>query len=82
MINRLHQAGIVPKKHILDNEVFETIKEMIRDQYHMTMDFVPPGCHRRNAAELTIRNFKAPFLSVLRGVADNFPMQLWDQLLV
>ena len=39
------------------------------------------GCHRRNAAKVAIRNFKAHFLSILAGVANNFPMQLWDKLL-
>ena len=47
----------------------------------MEMELVPPGCHRRNAAEVAIRNFKSHFLSVLAGVADDFPMQLWDRLL-
>ena len=42
---------------------------------------MPPGCHRRNAAEVAIRNFKAHFLSVLAGVADDFPPSLWDRLL-
>ena len=45
------------------------------------MELVPPGCYQRNAAEVAIRKFKAHFLSLLAGVADNFPMQLWDQLL-
>jgi len=31
--------------------------------------------------EVAIRNFKAHFLSVLAGVADNFPPSLWDRLL-
>jgi hypothetical protein len=30
---------------------------------------VPPGCHRRNAAEVAIRNFKTCFPSILAGVA-------------
>ena len=47
----------------------------------MTLELVPPGCHRRNAAEVAIRNFKAHFLSVLAGVADDFPFKLWDELL-
>ena len=71
----------MPTQHVLDNEVSESMKEMIRDQYHMTMELVPLGCHRRNAAEVVIRNFKAHFLSVLAGAADDFPMQLWDQLM-
>jgi hypothetical protein len=41
---------------------------------------VPPGCHRRNAAKVAIRNFKAHFLSVLAGVSNDFPLNLWDKL--
>ena len=55
LLTRLKQANIVPKKHVLDNEVSETMKELIRDQYQL--ELVPPGCHRRNAAEVAIRNF-------------------------
>ncbi len=43
---------------------------------------MPPGCHRCNAAEVAIHNFKANFLSVLAGIADNFPPNLWDRLLL
>eukprot|EP00804_Cyclotella_cryptica_P013004 CCRYP_002334-RA/>CCRYP_002334-RA protein AED:0.29 eAED:0.29 QI:0/0/0/1/1/1/2/0/658 len=39
------------------------------------------GCHRRRAAEVAIRNFKSHFLSILAGVADDFPLKLWDKLL-
>ena len=42
MMLRLKRAGIVPKKHVLDNEVSQSVKVMIRDQYHMTMELVPP----------------------------------------
>jgi hypothetical protein len=45
------------------------------------MELVPPGCHRQNAAEIAICNFKLHFLSVLAGVADDFPQNLWDRLL-
>ena len=78
LMMRLKRAGIIPKKHILDNEVSEAMKAIIRDEYRMEMELVPPGCHRRNAAEVAIRNFKAHFLSVLAGTADNFPPSLWD----
>jgi hypothetical protein len=78
---RLKRAGIVPKKHILDNEVSEAMKAVIKDEYQMEMELVPPGCHRRNAAEVAIRNFKAHFLSVLAGTAKDFPASLWDRLL-
>ena len=67
MMTRLKWAGIVPKKHVLDNEVSEAMKAIIRDEYHMEMELVPPGFHLRNTAEVAIRNFKAHFLSVLAG---------------
>ena len=81
MMNRLKRAGIIPKKQILDNEVSEAMKTIIRDEYKMELELAPPGCHRRNAAEVGIRNFKAHFLSVLAGTAGDFPRHLWDRLL-
>ena len=81
LILRLKRAGSVPKKHVLDNEVSEAMKNHIRDDLKLNMELVPPGCHRRNAAEVAIRNFKSHFLSVLAGTADNFPPSLWDRLL-
>ena len=54
MMLRLKQAGILPQKHILDNEVSNTMKTIIRDEYKMKLELVPPGCHRRNAAEVAI----------------------------
>ena len=81
LMDRLRRANITPKKHVLDNEVSAAMKSLIRDEYKMELELVPPGCHRRNAAEVAIRNFKAHFLSVLAGVAEDFPLQLWDRLL-
>merc|ERR1712197_187064 len=81
LVKRPKRAKIIPRKHVLDNEVSENMKELIRSTYNMELELVPPGCHRRNAAEVAIQNFKAHFLSILAGVADDFPMQLWDCLL-
>ena len=78
---RLNRAGIKPKKHVMDNEVSNSMKTLIKDDYKMELELVPPGCHRRNAAEVAIRNFKAHFLSILAGTADDFPLTLWDRLL-
>ena len=74
--------GIVPKKHVLDNEVSESMKAMLRDEYHMQMELVPPGCHKYNAVEVAMPNFKAHFFRIIVGVTDNSPIQLWDQLLL
>ena len=57
------------------------MREHIQDECKVKLELVPPGCHRCNAAEVAIRNFKAHFLSVLAGVADDFPPSLWDRLL-
>ena len=81
MMILLKHAEIIPQKHILDNEVSTAMKNIIRDEYKMKLELVPPGCHRRNAAEVAIRNFKAHFLSVLAGTAEGFPPSLWDRLL-
>ena len=80
-IKRLKRAGVVPKKHVLDNKISESMKDMIRDEYKMQVELVPPGCHRQNAAEVAIQNFKTHFLSVLAGTAKAFSLLLWDCLL-
>jgi hypothetical protein len=73
LLLRLKQAGIVPKKQVLNNEVSENMKNHIRDTCKFNTELVPPGCHRRNAVEVAIRNFIAHFLSILAGVADISP---------
>lgn len=77
----LQLADIAPKKDVHDNEISDAMKNLIHDEYKMELELVPPGCHRRNAAEEAIQNSKSHFLSILAGAADNFPMQLWDRLL-
>jgi hypothetical protein len=57
------------------------MKNHIGDMCKLDMELVPPGCNRRNAAKVAIHNFKAHFLSILDGVADNFPPKIWDRLL-
>ncbi len=81
LLLQLKRAGIVSKKHVLDNKVSDNVKIHIRDMCKFDIELVPPGCHQRNAAEVAIRNFKAHFLCILAGVADNFPPSLWDRLL-
>ena len=46
MIHRLKRAGIVPQKHILENEVSTSMKTIIIDEYKMKMELLPPGFHR------------------------------------
>ena len=83
IITRLQRSGIIPKKHILENEVSESLNKIIQDEYKMQMELVPPGTQNSNASEvdITIRNFKAHFLSVIAGTARYFTPSLWDRLL-
>ncbi len=81
LLLRLKRAGITPKKHVLDSKVSDNLKKHICDTCKLDMDLVPPICHRCNAAKVAIRNIKVHFLSVLAGVADDFPPNLWDWLL-
>ncbi len=62
LLLRLKWAGIVPKKHVLDNEVSTNMK--ICDTCKLDMELVPPGCDRHNTAKVAIRNFKAHFLGI------------------
>ena len=50
LLLQLKRAGIVPKKHVLDNEVSENMKNHIHDTCKLDMELVPPGCHRCKAA--------------------------------
>ena len=81
LVMQLKRAGIVPRKHVIDNEVSDAIKEVVRDKYKMEMELVPPRCHRCNAAEVAVRNFKDNFLKFLAGIAEDFSLNLWDRLL-
>ena len=48
----------------------------------MTTKLFPPAVHRRNAAERAIRTFQNHFIAGLCSVDKDFPLHLWDQLLV
>ena len=52
-------VGIVPKKHILNNECSEDTKQLIRETCRLKL--VQPYCHRCNAAEVVIKKNQSPF---------------------
>ena len=41
LVMRLKRAGIVPKKHVLDNEVSDAMKDVICNKYKMEMKLYP-----------------------------------------
>ncbi len=49
LLLHLQRAGIFPKKHVMDNEVSENMKNHIKDNCRLTVELIPPGCHQQNA---------------------------------
>jgi hypothetical protein len=45
LLLHLRQAGIVPKKHVMDSKVSENMKNHIKDNCRLTVELIPPGCH-------------------------------------
>jgi hypothetical protein len=81
LVKRLQQANIHPRKHVLDNKISKNMKQHIKKNYNFELEMVLPGCHRQNAAEVAIRNYKSHFLRVLAGTVESFPLHLCDRLL-
>ena len=78
--SRLTKAGFKPKLHRLDNECSDLLKLDLKSK-GLDFQLVPPGCHRRNAAERAIRTFKNHFIAGLCSVNPKFPIGLWCRLL-
>ena len=78
LIEKLRREGYAPKKHILDNECSEELKEVIQERCKLQL--VPPGSHRANLAEVTIKAWKQHFVSILARTAPDFPRSSWDEL--
>ena len=76
----LTQAGLKPRLQRLDNECSKILKQFMHEQ-DVDFQLVPPGMHRRNAAERSIRTFQNHFIAGLCSVDKNFPLHLWDKLL-
>jgi hypothetical protein len=58
----LQHAEIVPKKHILDNEVSEAMKTIIKDVYKMAVELVPPKLSPQECSGSRHTKFQGPFL--------------------
>jgi hypothetical protein len=78
--DRLKRAGLKPRLHILDNECSALLKDLFyKEGIHYQL--VPPGIHRRNAAERAIRTFKNHLIAGICSTDPDFPLHLWDLLL-
>jgi hypothetical protein len=77
---RLVTAGLRPHLQRLNNECSTALKAFLTSEI-IAHQLVPPGLHRRNAAERAIRTLKNHFIAGLCSVDKNFPLHLWDKLL-
>eukprot|EP00804_Cyclotella_cryptica_P001132 CCRYP_008413-RA/>CCRYP_008413-RA protein AED:0.32 eAED:0.32 QI:0/0/0/1/0/0/2/0/378 len=75
-----HGAGIVPRKHVLDNKI-SAYERPHPGHLQNVARIGSTRCHTPQRRRVAIRNFKSHFLSILAGVADDFPLKLWDKLL-
>ena len=81
IMRRLINNQLTVDLQILDNEASADYKRAITEKWNANYQLVPPNTHRSNAAERAIHTFKSYFLSILAGVAPDFPRHSWDLLL-
>ena len=77
--SKLIKAGLRPKLHRLDNECSQLLKDFMLNEKE-DYQLVPPGSHRRNAAERAIRTYKNHFIAGLSSTDPKYPLNLWDRL--
>ena len=78
--SRLTKNGHKTNLYILDNEISSNVKDAM-ETHEVDYQKVPPGIHRRNAAEKAIQTFKNHLLAGLASCDPNFPIREWDRLL-
>ena len=72
-MTRLRKNGMIGNLQILDNEASSNFKHIITEDLGIKYQLMPPDIRRRNAVERAILTLKAHFLSILAGIAPNFP---------
>ena len=81
IMQRLKDRDMLVNLQILDNEASKEYKTLVKDKWNINYQLVPYHIHRQNAVERAIQTFKAYFISILAGVADDLPHRHWYQLL-
>ena len=81
IIQRLKDRKLIVDLQILDNETSKVYKQTITSDWDIHFQLVPPHIHHRNADKRAIGTFNTHFLSILAGVAEDFPKHCWDLLL-
>jgi hypothetical protein len=78
--NCLTPTGIIkPTTHLPNNKLSAELKAKIKK--NRSIQLVPPDNHRWNLAERAIQTSTSHCKTIIAGVDNSFPMQLWDKLL-
>ena len=80
IMQRLKDRKILVDLQIFDNKASTEYKSIIKSEWGLRYQLVLPLTHFINEYEHAIRTFKANFLSILAGIANTFPNNLWDLL--
>jgi len=81
VLRLLQLRGLRPKLHRLDNEASKLLTDFMTDE-QVNYQLTPAGLHHRNWAERAIQTFKNHFISGLCSTHPDFPLNLWDKLLL
>ncbi len=77
----LAAKGFKPKLNVMDNQATKQIKDFLTKN-ECKVQLVELHNHRVNAAECAILIFKDAFIAALATTDSNFPLQLWDRLML
>ena len=80
-MTRLKQHNHLAELQILYNESSADYKATMRNIWKVNNQLLPPNIHRCNAAKRAICTFKAHFLSILAGIGEDFPKNMWDLMI-
>lgn len=79
-IRIITDGGFIIRKHIMDNEAADAVST-VNKRNNIITQRVPPHSHRANAAERSIKTFKAHWLAGLATAPKSFPIKHWVHLL-
>ena len=74
IMQRLTDNKLIVHLQILDNEASAEYNRAIKTKWNANNQLVPSNTHWSNVAKRAIHTFMAHFLSILAGVAPDFPI--------
>ena len=80
IVKKLRKVGIEPKLQKMDNKCSSILKDYM-DEEGIEYQLTAPYQHRTNAAERAIRTFKNHLIAGLCTLPEDFPIELWDELI-